>query len=336
MKTSRSTLTDANKRRPEAVFEGIYRYLYGTYREVLSSDSRSGRTPKWMKRLQIIDSTTITLFSNLIFKGVGRHPKTGKKKGGIKVHAVIHANEGVPSDVRFTSAATNDDKFQVTESRGLFAFSDKNLEILRKSADWSSSLDDVKRVEVLKGEIDKRIKFSSPDLSLFNLHGPVKELVVSYTGLRDGATSLFEHPDDSKVYRFTEDGEWLHDFYQVKRNSNGYITSVYKDSEAYYYPYDNYWYVGQFSWNGKNLRSFDLYPISSEFSYKDGKISEISTSSVQSMISSDKIKLSKFRYDEYGNWISCNWKEKVTTEFYDSIPETKTYSGTMNRRIEYY
>lgn len=61
-----------------------------------------------MKRLQIIDSTTITLFSNLLFKGVGCHPKTGRKKGGIKVHAVIHANEGVPSDIRFTSAATND------------------------------------------------------------------------------------------------------------------------------------------------------------------------------------------------------------------------------------
>ena len=58
--------------------------------------------------MQIIDSTTISLFSNLIFKGVGRNPKTGKKKGGIKVHAVIHANEGVPSDVQFTSAATND------------------------------------------------------------------------------------------------------------------------------------------------------------------------------------------------------------------------------------
>lgn len=58
--------------------------------------------------LQIIDSTTITLFSNLLFKGVGRHPKTGRKKGGIKVHTVIHANEGVPSDIRFTSAATND------------------------------------------------------------------------------------------------------------------------------------------------------------------------------------------------------------------------------------
>ena len=107
-KIGKSTLADANKRRPEAVFEEIYRQLYGTYRHVLSSDSRSRKEPVWMKRLQIIDSTTISLFSNLIFKGVGRHPKNGKKKGGIKVHTVIHANEGVPSDIKFTSAATND------------------------------------------------------------------------------------------------------------------------------------------------------------------------------------------------------------------------------------
>ncbi len=86
------------------LFEAIYRDLYATYRHVLSSDSHSRKTPKWMKRLQIIDSTTITLFSNLLFKGVGRHPKTGKKKGGIKVHTVIHANEGVPSDIKFTSS----------------------------------------------------------------------------------------------------------------------------------------------------------------------------------------------------------------------------------------
>lgn len=44
----------------------------------------------------------------MLFKGVGRHPRRGKKKGGIKVHTVIHANEGVPSDIKFTSAATND------------------------------------------------------------------------------------------------------------------------------------------------------------------------------------------------------------------------------------
>ena len=107
-KISRSTLADANKRRSETIFEAIYRDLYARYRHELISDSRSRKCPKWMNRLQIIDSTTISLFFNLLFKGVGRHPKTGKKKGGIKVHTIIHANEGVPSDIKFTSAATND------------------------------------------------------------------------------------------------------------------------------------------------------------------------------------------------------------------------------------
>ena len=107
-KIGRSTLADANKRRPETIFEAVYRDLYARYRHELISDSQSRNRSKWMDKLQIIDSTTITLFSNLLFKGVGRHPKTGKKKGGIKVHTVIHANEGVPSDIKFTSAATND------------------------------------------------------------------------------------------------------------------------------------------------------------------------------------------------------------------------------------
>lgn len=104
----RSTLSDANARRPENFFEDVYRDLYESNKSKLSSDSRRNGTESWIKALRIIDSTTITLFSNVIFKGVGRHPKTGKKKGGIKVHSVIHANEGVPCDVRFTSAATND------------------------------------------------------------------------------------------------------------------------------------------------------------------------------------------------------------------------------------
>ena len=118
----RSTLSDANARRPEKFFEDVYRDLYEANKNKLSSDSRHNGSEEWLKRLRIIDSTTISLFSNLIFKGVGRHPKTGKKKGGIKVHAVIHANEGVPSDVEFTSAATND-TFMLVPSK----FSEKEI-----------------------------------------------------------------------------------------------------------------------------------------------------------------------------------------------------------------
>ena len=39
---------------------------------------------------------------------MGRHPKLGKKKGGIKGHSIIHANERVPCDIQFTSVATHD------------------------------------------------------------------------------------------------------------------------------------------------------------------------------------------------------------------------------------
>ena len=104
----RSTLSDANARRSEKFFEEVYRDLYEQSKDKLTSDSRRNGSEEWIKRLRIIDSTTISLFSNAIFKGVGRHPKTGRKKGGLKVHSVIHANEGVPCDVQFTSAATND------------------------------------------------------------------------------------------------------------------------------------------------------------------------------------------------------------------------------------
>ena len=44
-KIGRSTLADANKRRPEAIFEQIYRDLYSKYRNELISDSRVGIIP---------------------------------------------------------------------------------------------------------------------------------------------------------------------------------------------------------------------------------------------------------------------------------------------------
>ncbi len=104
----RSILSDTNARQPEKFFEEVYRNLYETNKDKLIPNSRRSGVEFWIKRLRIIDSTAITLFSNAIFKGIGRHPKTGKKKGGIKVHSVIHANEGVPCGVQFTSTATND------------------------------------------------------------------------------------------------------------------------------------------------------------------------------------------------------------------------------------
>lgn len=111
----RSTFSEANTRRSADVFRDIYMALYRKYKHTLSADSRTKKQKGRLNSLKIIDSTTITLFSNLIYKGAGRNPIKGKKKGGIKVHTIIHANENVPSDIQFTSAATNDQFMLVPE-----------------------------------------------------------------------------------------------------------------------------------------------------------------------------------------------------------------------------
>jgi len=100
----RSTLSEANNRRDSDFFGQIYFSLYKKYKGDLA-DSRSNK--RWEKLLHIMDSTTITLFSNVL-KGAGRNPKTGKKKGGIKVHTILKAEEGIPFSIEFTSAATHD------------------------------------------------------------------------------------------------------------------------------------------------------------------------------------------------------------------------------------
>lgn len=63
-----------------------------------------------MKRLYIMDSTTITLFKD-IFRGAGRNPKEGKKKGGIKAHTIIKASEKVPYLILYSEAVRHDHLF---------------------------------------------------------------------------------------------------------------------------------------------------------------------------------------------------------------------------------
>ena len=100
----RSTFSDANKRRPSKVFGEIYMNVYQKYASSLS-DSRLSKQD--LKRLYIMDSTTISLFKEIL-KGVGRNPKEGKKKGGIKAHTVIKADENVPCLIRCSAAARHD------------------------------------------------------------------------------------------------------------------------------------------------------------------------------------------------------------------------------------
>ena len=103
----RSTFAEANKRRDSQVFKDIYMSVYDKHSSSLA-DSRL--KDKDMKRLYIMDSTTILLFKDIL-KGVGRNPKNGKKKGGIKAHTIIKASENVPCLVRYREAARHDHLF---------------------------------------------------------------------------------------------------------------------------------------------------------------------------------------------------------------------------------
>ena len=103
----RSTLSDANKKRDVLVFENIYHQLLKQYGGFLS-DSRIKDVLK--KQVKIFDSSTISLFKD-IMGCVGRNPKSGKRKGGIKVHTVVNADEIVPSLVWFSEAKTHDHNF---------------------------------------------------------------------------------------------------------------------------------------------------------------------------------------------------------------------------------
>jgi len=97
----RSTLADANGRRSAAFFEQLYHELYRHHYGSLP-DSR-----RMSGRLYIMDSTTISLFSN-IMKGAGSYKKDGRKKGGAKAHVLMDAEHNIPCFVRITEARHSD------------------------------------------------------------------------------------------------------------------------------------------------------------------------------------------------------------------------------------
>jgi hypothetical protein len=131
----RSTLSDANSRRNAKIFESIYYWLYKRYHEVLP-DSRSN---KWSARLYIMDSTTITLFQEIL-KGVGIRSLNGKRKGGIKAHTLMKADEDIPQFISFTASACADTAFmkQVNLPKGSILTFDKGYNSYKRLSEWDN------------------------------------------------------------------------------------------------------------------------------------------------------------------------------------------------------
>lgn len=105
---AKSTFGDGLRNRDNEVFKDFYFTLINHFSDFLSVSRMEGVS---FEQFYIFDSTTISLFSN-IMKGVGRNPKDeGKKKGGLKVHMMIDAHSDTARFVRISEAKLHDKNF---------------------------------------------------------------------------------------------------------------------------------------------------------------------------------------------------------------------------------
>lgn len=99
----RSTLGDANSKRPSEFFEAIFHHLVNKHYGSLPDSQKSIRL---YDRLFIVDSTTIPMFCD-VMKAAGWY-RSGKKKGGVKAHTLMRFKDQVPDYVHLTESAVND------------------------------------------------------------------------------------------------------------------------------------------------------------------------------------------------------------------------------------
>ena len=133
---SKSTAGDALRDRDNELFK-LYYFKLIEYFKPLLSVSRKEKVS--FKNFYAFDSTTITLFSD-VMKGVGRNPKgDGKKKGGLKVHMLtdVHANTAVFAKI--SEAKMHDKKFlqHLTPSKGSMLVFDKAYNFYQQFAEWT-------------------------------------------------------------------------------------------------------------------------------------------------------------------------------------------------------
>jgi hypothetical protein len=135
-----STLSDANIKRDSEVFASIYALLIEHYKDKLTDHDCGAML--WNdikgKKIEIIDSSTISLFVD-VFKGAGRNPIDGKKKGGMKIHANLPLGGCVPSLVSLSDAACSDKSYlgQLNPEPGTIYVYDKGYANYVQWAEWS-------------------------------------------------------------------------------------------------------------------------------------------------------------------------------------------------------
>lgn len=110
---AKSTAGDALRDRDEELFRLFYSVLIAYFSPFLSVSRKKKNRKEGVSfdDFYAFDSSTVTLFSN-VMKGVGRNPKgDGKKKGGLKVHMLTDVHADTPKFVKISEAKMHDKNF---------------------------------------------------------------------------------------------------------------------------------------------------------------------------------------------------------------------------------
>jgi Transposase DDE domain/Domain of unknown function (DUF4372) len=203
---ARSTLSDANTNRSYLVFEDLYFSILKRYHSFISDSRLKGLS---IRNLKIIDSTTIRLFSDLL-RGVGRNPLDGsRKKGGIKVHAMMDAFSGVTEFVRITAAREHDRRFlyHLELPRNSFIVFDKAYNLYSQFHKWTQQkIWFVTRMKT--NAVYHVMKVIKDNTRKKNAKGILKEQYVSVGYKQEGVEQRVKlrrivfKADDGNVYAF--------------------------------------------------------------------------------------------------------------------------------------
>ncbi len=241
-----STLSDANINRNSGVFELIYQQLLEYYKEELrpvECSFLSGQVDT--EKVMIVDSSTISLFVD-VFKGAGRNPMTGKKKGGLKIHAKMPLGGFVPSLIHLTEAACNDKSFlgQLEAEKGAIYVFDKGYVKYQKWKEWTemgvyfvTRLNDNADYQVIEGQVNHISDYaeggvvSDQTIMLNPSKNPLKARLIVYKDPVSGkelafVSNMFDYSDNTVILLYKYRWNIEIQFKQLKQNFElGYFYS---------------------------------------------------------------------------------------------------------------
>lgn len=133
---SKSTAGDALRERDNELFKQYYFALIHYFKPFLSVSRKENVS---FEKFYAFDSTTISLFSD-VMKGVGRNRKDdGKKKGGLKVHMLTDVHADTAVFAKISEAKMHDKKFlrHLNPTKGSMLVFDKAYNYYQQFAEWT-------------------------------------------------------------------------------------------------------------------------------------------------------------------------------------------------------